>query len=298
MDTYCGLLAILIWSTSGAVTRSISEQMGALTGGCVCGILSGLFGIALSAARGEIGLLRHAPRSFYFGCVPLYLTYRLCALLSIAMSATRQQVVQTGLLRDLWPVSTMLIFLVLYRQKCGWKFGGCIVLSCLGAGIANVDLPALITGRGAGSEGTMVPCGLALLSSLAWGLYSALMKKARSGTSGSGICMLLSGAVSGILLLFFPEPAPTVTLRSTAALIYAALITVFLATVLWNRSMQRGNQMLVICLSNYIPIITALLSALLLRTALSGQMIAGTGLIAIGTLLGQSGASSKDIFEQ
>lgn len=285
-----GLIAILIWSTSSAVIRTLSEQMGTFTSGLITGLLGGLFGIALGCKTGEIKQLRKAPKSFWAVCLPLYLIYRMSMMLSICTAVTRQQVLATGLLRDLWPVTTMLFFLLLYRSKADWRLELCIVLSCLGAIIANLDLQMLRSESA--SAASIWSCLFALMSSLAWGLYSVFSGKTKGGCVYFATCMLFSGLLSGAMLLFFPEPCPTITLRSCMEIVYSSFVSIFLATVLWNLSLQKGNALSVICLSNYIPVITVFLSSAILGVFPARRIIAGSVCIIIGTLFGQANAFS------
>lgn len=288
--TAYGLIAILIWSTSSAVIRTLSEQMGAFTSGLITGLLGGLFGLALGYKTGEIQQLRKAPKSFWTVCLPLYLIYRISMMLSICTAETRQQVLATGLLRDLWPVATMLFFLILYRSKADWRLELCIALSCLGAVIANLSFHS--PRSESASATSLWSCFFALLSSLAWGLYSVFSGKTKGGCAYFAVCMLFSGLLSGAMLLFFPEPYPVVTLRSSMEIIYSSFISIFLATVLWNLSLQKGNALSVICLSNYIPVITVFLSSVIFGVLPTWHVIAGCVCIVIGTLFGQANAFS------
>ena len=287
--TFYGLISILIWSTSSAVIRTLSEQMGIFTSGLITGLLSGLFGVALGCKTGEIKRLHKAPKSFWAVCLPAYLIYRISAMLSICTAATRQQVIATGLLRDLWPVTTMVFFLILYQAKADWRLILCITLSCFGAIIANADFQTLCSGTSSSLPSSL----FAVLSSLAWGAYSTFAGKSQGGYIYFAVCMLFSGLLSGILLLVYPETYSSVTLRACIEILYSGFVVIFIATIFWNLSLRKGNSLLVICLSNYVPVITVFLSSALLGTLPAKQVVFGSILIIAGTLFGQSSVISS-----
>ena len=76
LSTGSGLAAILLWSATFALARSLSEQVGALTAGASVYLLGGLCCLlALWWRKSSPGRFRKMPRRYLFGCGFLFILY-------------------------------------------------------------------------------------------------------------------------------------------------------------------------------------------------------------------------------
>jgi drug/metabolite transporter (DMT)-like permease len=113
-----GLAAIVLWSTTFAVARRLSEQAGPLTAGaCVYLIGGGLYWFWLAKSGTSLRRLGMLSRRYVWGCGSLFVLYTILAYLAIGLAADRQQVLEIGLVNYLWPVATVLLSLVLLNER-------------------------------------------------------------------------------------------------------------------------------------------------------------------------------------
>lgn len=291
--TACGLFSVLVWSTSNACTRMLSENWGPfLTAGAV-GLLGGTVGVLVDLREGNWKRIAKAPVAYWLVCLPLYLLYRLCAILSISVAATREAALVAGLFLDLWPLMTLLSVLIVFRQRPNRQICAGAFLCFFGAILANLDFGMFVSGQAVAKASTALPAFLALSSSLCWGLCSAFVRKLSGGIDGSSVFILLSGVLSMALVENSSEAYQTFSVWEGIELLYLSVVVLLFGMKCWNAAMYRGNCMLIVFLSNFIPIFSVFLSAAVLGVSISVQMVAGAAMIALGTICGHRGAPKE-----
>ena len=129
------------------------------------------------------------------------------------------------------------------------------------------------------------PSLLSVVSSIAWGLYSNLNRKivGDADYDAVGLFMVITGLLSYGVTFFVAEPQ-VFHLRQVGELIYLVVFSSFLGTLFWNLSMQKGDHMLVILVSNFMPVLSTVISAVLLGVTLTWPMVAGSLMVVAGTL--------------
>ena len=76
LNTAAGLGAIVLWSGTFACARSLSEQVGPMSGGAAVYLLGGLFFLfRLAVVPGRLRRIAHLPRAYLFGCGGLFVGY-------------------------------------------------------------------------------------------------------------------------------------------------------------------------------------------------------------------------------
>lgn len=103
-----GFGAILLWSTTIAVARSLSEQLGPVTAAAAVYSVAGTVSLArLVGCDANRRQIRQLPRKYLIGCGTLFIAYMLFLYLAIGLATDRQQVLEIGLLNYLWPTLTL-----------------------------------------------------------------------------------------------------------------------------------------------------------------------------------------------
>ena len=117
-----------------------------------------------------------------------------------------------------------------------------------------------------------------------WGLYTNFTKKflIRAETDGVGIFMLLSGVILGAISLGLPEPR-IFNADILWPLLYQSVVVSFLANLLWNQSIIKGKLLVVVLASNFLPIISAISSSLMLGIPINAYIIVGSLFVIAGT---------------
>jgi len=265
-NTVLGLSAILLWSATVALARSISEEIGPLTAGAAVYLLAGLIlGGHLLVREGSLRRLRELPRLHLFGCGALFLIYTGALFLALGLSANRRQAIEVGLLNYLWPALTLLFSLPLLGKRAGVGLVPATLLALLGVFLVLTPGTS-ISWRFflANLQSNPVAYGLGLVAAVSWALYSNLTR--RWGESGSGGAVLLftlgTGVGFSMVRLFRPETGAW-SLRVAAEVAVLALGTA-LAYVFWDLAMSRGDMVLVASCSYLTPFFSTLVSCVYL----------------------------------
>lgn len=285
--TLCGFGAILIWSTTVALARSLSEQVGPLTAAAA------VYGVSGALALGRLALVGGAwrescglPRRYLLGCGGLFVLYMLVFYLAVGLAESRLQVLEVALLNYLWPTLTILFALPLLGHRGSWLLlpGSALALSGI---VLVLTQGAEVSWRSfAGNlAGNPAAYGLGALAGVSWALYSTLTRRWAGGEHAGGADLFLpaSGVVLGLLAWSVDEPRAW----GHHALGEAGLlgIATYLAYGLWDRAMRTGQVVLVATGSYLTPLLSTLVSCLYLAVAPAPSLWAGSGLLVAGAVL-------------
>ena len=242
-----GLFAIVLWSGTFALARSLSEKLGALTAGTAVYVTGSLFCAAQVAFTKKGGpALPKQSLKYLFGCGAFFGLYTLVIYLAVGLAKDRLQLLEVALINYLWPAGTVLLSLPLLNQRASL-----VILPATALALAGVFL---VMTQGADlSWGTFrnhvtaspVVFGLALAGAISWALYSNLARRwSQPGASG-GVVFFMVGA--SLLLLCariaFPE-----TSRWNSQAIWEVLVLGGITGVaygLWDVAIRGGNLNLV-----------------------------------------------------
>jgi drug/metabolite transporter (DMT)-like permease len=287
MNTACGFVAILLWSSAVALVRSVSEALGPLTAAALVYGVSGILAAGrLLCVRGAWRQAWGLPRKYLLGCGALFVLYMPVFYLAVGTAGSRQQVLEVGLLNYLWPTLTILFSLVLLGRRATWLLlpGTCLAL----AGIVLVlTQGAEVSWRtfAQNMAGNPTAYGLAAAAGVSWALYSALTRRWADGEGGGGVDLFLPAAGLGLILLsVIGNEQPTWTPRAVVEAGLLGVIT-YAAYGLWDTAMRRGNVILVAAGSYLTPLLSTLLSSLYLAVAPTPRLWMGCGLLVAGSFL-------------
>jgi len=265
-NTILGLSAILLWSATIALARSISEQIGPLTAGASVYSAAGLIlGGHLLVRERSFGRLRRLPRLHLFGCGALFLIYTGALFLALGLAANRHQAIEVGLLNYLWPTLTLLFSLLLLGKRAGAGLIPATLLALLGVFLVltpgtSISWRSFLTNL----QSNPVAYSLGLTAAVSWALYSNLTRRwGESGGDGAVLLFTLcTGAGFSLARLFRPEPGAW-SVRVVAEVALLALGTA-LAYVFWDVAMRRGDIVLVASCSYLTPFFSTLVSCVYL----------------------------------
>lgn len=287
--TLLGVLAILFWSSTIGFSRGLTEQLGPLTAGCLIHTAAGLLGLAVMAARqrsNPLLSLSRLPRRYLLGCGSLMVAYIILLYIALGWAQNHAQVVVVGLINYLWPALTLLFSVPILGHKANaWLPVGCLV-AFFGIGMA------VFGGQGvAWSDlgSAWLPYLMVLAAAIGWSLYTNLAKRWLGDGDSNGVALFLlaGGLALGILRLFSPETA-TWGLPTIVQLVYVILCPAFLAYTFWDLGTRKGQMILLAALSYFTPLLSTLISVLVLDAPTSPALWLGAGLIALGAALSQT----------
>ena len=284
--TAMGVAAVVLWSSSVAFIRSLSERLGPvstivyayLAAGVVTMVWAGLLSGGLSRPS-------RLPRKYLWGCGGLFVAYTTCFCLSVALARDRVQVLEVGLVNYLWPSLTLLLSVPILGYRARWFLFPGMLVATAGMVTATSSSGAFsLEGFKANVVAGGLPYGLALAGAVAWALYSNLARRWGGAGDGAPFFILASGLAVLPLRVVFPE-TPTWDGRVVAELAYMALFVTAFAYVFWDRAMRRGHMVLVTALSYFTPLLSTVVSAVHLGVAPGPRIWTACVLVIAGAAL-------------
>lgn len=287
LSTGGGLAAIVLWSTTIAVARSLSERLGPLTAGACVYLAGGLLCLLPLLWRGASRRqsLRLSWR-YVFGCGFLFVLYTVLIYLAIGSVSDREQVLEIGLVNYLWPALTILLSLPLLHQRAGWLLGPGTVLALAGEFLVLTQATAFSWHSFWGHLHTNpMAYAFAFVAAFSWAFYSNLARRwSRPGTNGAVALFILGSGLALLLLRLFSTETSAWSLRAAGEAVVLATFTV-LAYALWDTAMRKGNLPLVVACSYFTPLLSTLVSCAYLRVTPGWRLWVGCLVLVAGSLL-------------
>ncbi|EKP4475898.1 aromatic amino acid DMT transporter YddG [Cronobacter dublinensis] len=278
--TLPGLAAILLWSTSVGLLRSISEAFGPVGGAALIYTVSAL---CLMVSPGLIHPKR-LPRRYLIVGGLLFVGYEICLALAIGLAHTRAQSLELGMINYLWPSLTVLLAVLINDQRSRvWLWPGLLLAI---AGVFQV-----LKGDGDWSPAQLwhnvqdnpVAYTLAFTGALVWALYCNLTRRWSNGQSGVALFFCATAAALWLNYALSPQPPMQPSAPAVAQLLFMGLSTAT-AYAAWNYSIQHGNMTLLATASYFTPVLSALLASLWLGLAPGIAFWQGVAMVVAGSL--------------
>lgn len=284
-----GLAAIVLWSTTFALARSLSEQIGPISAGAAVYLIGGAFCLMrLSLARSQRGLaaMLGLPSIYMLGCGSLFVFYSAAVYLAVGLSKDRNQLLEIALLNYLWPALTILFSIPLLKKRASVWLGPGTVLA-LGGVFLVMTQGDSVSWTSWREHLQTAPAAylLAFAAAVSWALYSNLARRwaAPNGAGAVELFVLTTGLVLLALRLAVNERTEW-TLRAFAEASALGGVTA-LAYVLWEGAMRRGNLLLVAVCSYGTPLLSTFVSCLYLKVPPSPILWFGCLLLVGGSLI-------------
>lgn len=280
--TVTGLVAILLWSTSVGLIRTITERFGP-TGGAA--LLYSATALLLCLTRG-IPRWRTMPKGWLLGAGLLFVSYEIALATSLGLATSRQQALEIGMINYLWPSLTILLAIPLNQQRWRiWLWPG--LLLALG-GIIRV----------LGGDGGLQPArlwqnisqqplayGLALYAAISWALYNNITRRYARGSNGVTLFFLATALAlwAGVTL----SPITIPWSQPPQAWLEVILMAGFVACAYsaWDWGIQQGNLSLLAAASYFTPVLSSLLAALWFGIIPGLAFWQGVAMVTAGSLI-------------
>ena len=287
LATLAGFGAILLWSTTVALVRSLSEQVGPVSAAAAVYLVSGALsaGVLFGSARKRQQLGQLSP-AYLIGCGLLFIVYMIALYLAVGRASDRQQVLEVGLLNYLWPSLTILFSLALLRKKATWILLPGTLLALVGIFLVLTQGAAVSWSSFSQNVfGNPLAYSMAAVAAVSWGLYSTLTRKWAGGQDEGAVVLFLPATALVLVPLacLFDEPRKW-SYRCAAETLFLGFATYF-AYLLWDHAMRRGNVVLVAAGSYLTPLLSTVASCLYLAVAPKPQLWVGCVVLVVGSVL-------------
>ncbi|KHT37268.1 aromatic amino acid DMT transporter YddG [Pectobacterium carotovorum] len=279
--TLTGLLAIVLWSTSVGLIRSLTEALGPIGGAAMIYSTSTL---CLLAFYG-LPRIKTLPRIYLFAGGAMFVCYEIFLSLSIGLADSRMQAIEIGMINYLWPSLTILFSLFINQQKSRFLLWPGLALAL--GGIVWIMkgesdwTPELLWNNVLANP---LAYSLAFSAALTWALYCNITKRYGQGKSGVSLFFLITALILWTQYSFSGESAISLTLPSSLQLIFMGASTA-LAYSAWNAGIQHGNLTLLATASYFTPVLSTLLAALWLNIPPAMSFWQGVAMVTAGSLL-------------
>lgn len=289
-----GIGAILLWSLTVALVRSLSEQVGPMTAATAVYSFSGVAAlVSLLCSRKRQQRVLRLPVRYLVGCGILFVGYMLLLFLAIGWADSRQQVLEVGLLNYLWPVFTLLLSLVLLGNNASWGLLPGTLLSLAGLFMV-VTHEVLVSWHSFYRNLTSNPPAYlpALFAAVFWAMYSNLTHKfAGNKDEGAVVIFLPVTAMVSLLICFFLDEPREWGRRSLIEALFLGIAT-YGAYALWDNAMRRGNIVIVAAASYITPFLSTIASCLYLSVMPGARLWIGCSFLVLGSILSWQSVSS------
>ncbi|SIO35322.1 aromatic amino acid DMT transporter YddG [Salinivibrio sp. ES.052] len=278
--TLAGCGAIVLWSSNVALIRHVTEQLGPLGGAAAIYTLASVFLILFVGAP----KLSDFPRRYLVGGGVLFVVYELCLALSLAWANTRTQAIEMGVINYLWPCLTVLLSVILMRQKVSLWLYPALTVAFMGVvwtvgGENGVSWPHLV----ANIQTNPLSYFLAFSGAIIWAIYCNITKMHAQGKNGITWFFCATAATLWVGYAFSDAPPLTLSWANSPYVLFAGL-AMGGGYGLWNMGILKGNLVFLATLSYFIPILSTFLSAILLSTPLTLAFWQGVVMVTLGSL--------------
>lgn len=279
--TLTGLVAILLWSTSVGMIRSVTELLGTTAGAALIYSVSALC----------VAVVKGFPRLGKFNRIylllggALFVSYEICLALALGIAHSRPQALEIGMINYLWPCLTILFSLFMNQQKSTWWIWPGFALSFTG-------IVWVMKGDGHWSPALMwqnicenpVAYGLAFLAAILWALYCNLARRYGGGKSAVSLFLLGTAVLLWIKYALGSHEPINFTLPAVGQLLFIGAATAT-AYSCWDSAIQKGNMTLLATVSYFTPIFSTLLASLWLQITPGFAFWQGVAMVTLGSLV-------------
>ena len=284
--TGLGFAAIVLWASTIAFGRSLTESLGTVTAACLVYLGGGVLSVAWAVTRrGVAGAFGGFPARYLVGCGALFVANNVTMYLAIGLATDRLQVVEVGLVNYLWPTLTVLASVLLLNARAGPFLipGAAVGMSGI---VLAMTQNAPITWHSFWTNATSNPAAYAfgLAAAVTWALYSVLSRRWGSGSTGGAVPMFLLATGLALLVMRLGVVEQSVWTARAGWELAFMIIAPTCAYLGWEYAMRRGDIVLVASASYITPLLSTLISVTHLGVDAGAKLWIGCALVVVGAV--------------
>lgn len=281
MATLIGMSAILMWSASVGLFRSVSEFFGATGGAALIFTTSAL----LATLASGWPRLRTLPKAYLLCGGALFAAYEISLALSIGMAHNRAQALELGMLNYLWPSLTVLLAVITRQQRGSWLLLPGLILSLVGIVWVmkgeNPWSPALLWQHMTSNPPAYL---LALAAAFIWAGYTVVTRLLSDGQPVIPLFLALTALLLWIKYVAGSEASLHINLAGMAQVLLLGCLTAA-AYSCWNHGVKAGQIALIASASYFTPVLSMTLASLWLGVAPGKSFFLGVVMVTAGSLI-------------
>ncbi|WP_432413211.1 aromatic amino acid DMT transporter YddG [Pantoea allii] len=280
--TLVGLSAILLWSTTIGLLRSVSEAFGP-TGGAA--LIYSTTAVLLCLTRG-VPNPRNMPGRYLLTGGVLFVGYEICLALAVGLARDRHQSLEMGMINYLWPCLTIVLAIPFNQQRFRlWLWPG-LLLSLSGIIWVMKGANGNVTGQMAQNIASNPTAYLlAFIAAIAWALYNNITRRYARGSNGVTLFFMVTALALWLKFALFTQHETLQFSVTAAAEVLFMGASTAVAYSAWNYGIQHGNLTLLATASYFTPVLSALLASLWLGLTPPISFWQGVAMITAGSLI-------------
>lgn len=263
------------------VARAVTEMLGPVGGAASIYTVAALF---LVAVMGVPKWRQYSLRYVLLGG-GLFVAYEMCLALALAMANDRQQAIEMLVINYLWPALTVLLAVLVSGKKTNVLVYPSVALAFVGvAWSISGDQGLSLTQISANIATNPTTYAMAFVGAFLWAIYCNLTKRISNGQNAITLFFIMTAISLWIKYALSAETGMSVTLESGGLLLVAG---VFMGSgyALWNYAIIGGNMVLLATLSYFTPVLSTIISSIILGIALSSSFLQGVVMVTLGSLM-------------
>lgn len=278
--TLIGISAVLMWSATIGLYRNISETFGAVGGSALIFTFSGI----VATIYGGRAAFRGHSRLYLLVGGAMFVTYEIALALAVGLAQDRIQTVEVGMINYLWPCFTIALAVLVGQARADFLLVPGVVLSLAGVLLASSGTGFSLHSMLDNVAGNPLPYFLALIAAVTWPLYMIFTRRLSGGKSAVPPFLLMTAALLWVYYFSSDQPPLHFDLRGlTMTLVFGVLTT--LAYSAWTYGVTHGNLTLMATASYFTPLLSVMLSSILLDMMPGMNFWGGALLVTGGSLV-------------
>jgi len=276
-----GISALIMWSTTVGLIRSITDVFGAAAG---TALIYSLGAIALLLKSG-VPKVKAMPKIYLFGCGLLFVIYEIVFSQAISLAKDSQQSLEVGMLNYLWPCLTVVLSIWINKTKMYWWVWPGTALSIVGlywcvASNGNMSLAGFLNNV----YETPVPYILGLFAGIGWALYSNLSLRYSEGFNAIPLFFVFVGIMLWVNFFLQGGEIHFPGYKYVAQLLFLGAMFGF-SYSMWEIGIHEGNFIFLAICSYFTPATSMLFASLWLNIIPPINFWSGVGLVIAGSLI-------------
>lgn len=279
--TWIGLSAIVLWSANVGLLRQVAVHFGAVGGAALTYSVATVF-LLITLARPSI---KAFSKTYLIWGSLLFVAYEVCFSLAIGYANTAEQAIEVGMVNYLWPTFTIVAAILFNHQKSNlWIIPGFIV-SCAGivwilGGEAGISVSMMLDNI----SDNPLSYGLAFMGAVIWAAYCIVTARLAKGQNGITLFFLLVAITLWLQYGLTGQSNIEFSWVGAGYLLMAGAAMGF-GYAAWNVGILHGNVTLLATASYFVPVLSAVLAAILLSAPLSFSFWMGVVLVCLGSII-------------
>jgi len=287
INTFYGIFAILLWSTTVAIVRSITAKINAIQAGAVTFSISGVICILFMVVNKNFDSIVNHPIKYLLICGLLFVIYTVALFVAIERAIDNQQAMELGLINYLWPSLTVVLSLVLTGQGVNLLLVPGILIAVFGVFIV-ISQQAIFTWKSIthNIRSNVIAYLAALIAAITWAIYSNLTNLWANPNAESAVFVFIP--ITGLIFSIFSLRNNQSILKwekKTMLEIFFLSISTILSYLFWDISMRKANVSFVAILSYFTPFFSTLAVGFYHKESFSKKLWIGCILIIAGSIL-------------